>query len=90
MTDSTAQGDPQHACATRSDKLDQDGLIHVESDESEPEEDSSSDASTCDRHEPNTAPGVDAPDLAAILATHDVTQVVSEDVNAPLVTIALE
>ena len=98
-----AQGDPQHVCATRSAKLDQDGLIHVESDESESDEDSSSagsegsatsaetvDSSTFDPHEPDAAPGVDAPDLAAILATHDVTQVVSEDVNAPLVTIALD
>ena len=48
------------------------------------------DSSNCDPHEPDAAPGVDAPDLAAILATHDVTQVVSEDVNAPLVTIALD
>ena len=31
-----------------------------------------------------------APDLAAILASPDVTQVVGDDVNAPLVTIALD
>ena len=41
-----ALGDLQHLCATRSAKLDQDGLIHVESDESEPEKDWS--LSTCD------------------------------------------
>ena len=95
-----AQGD---VCATRSAKLDQDGLIHVQSDESEPEEDSSSeasetsaasaetvDSSNCDPHEPEAAPGVAAPDLAAILASPDITQVVSGDVNAPLVTIAID
>ena len=64
------QGDPQHLRATRSAKLDQDGLIHVESDESEPEEDSFSvaseesgssaetvDSSICGLHEPDAAPG---------------------------------
>ena len=75
----------------------------MQSDESEPEEDSSSeasvlcaasaetvDSSNCDPHEPEAAAGVAAPDLAAILASPDITQVVSGDVNAPLVTIAID
>ena len=48
------------------------------------------DSSNCDLREPDAAQGVDASDLAAILAAHDVTQVVRADVNAPLVTITLD
>ena len=74
----------------------------MQSDESEPKDSSSEaseasstsaktvESSNCDPHKPDAAPGVVASDVAAILATHDVTQVVSEDVNAPLVTIALD
>ena len=40
--------------------------------------------------EPDAAPVVVAPDLAAVLASPDVTQVVLDDIHAPLVTIALD
>ena len=63
----------------------------MQSDESEPEDSSSEaskgtsaetvESSNCDLHEPDTAPGVVASDLAAILATHDVIQVVTIPLN---------
>ena len=100
-----AQADSRQTPASGLGKLDQDGLIHVESDDSEPD-DSFSEAceasgasaesaesvepSNCDPHAPDDAPGVVAPDLAAVMAAHDFTQVVSDDINAPLVTIALD
>ena len=66
----SAQGDPQHASSTMSDKIDQDGSIHVQSDESEPDGTSSEaseasgtsaktvDSSNCDPHKPEAAPGL--------------------------------
>ena len=74
----------------------------MQSDESEPDNSSSEaskasststetvDSSNCDPYDREAASGVVASDLAAILASHDVIQVVSDDVNAPLVTIALD
>ena len=46
------------------------------------------DSSNWDPHEPEAVSGVAA--SAAVLASHDITQVVSDDVNAPLVTIAID
>ena len=75
----------------------------MQSHESEPKEDFSSeafkisavsaetvDSSNCDPHELETAPGVAASDLAVILVSPDITQVVSGNVNASLVTIAID
>ena len=44
-------------------------------------------SSNCD---PDVAPMVVASDLAAVLASPDVIQVVLDDIHAPLVTIALD
>ena len=85
--------------AQGADKIDQDGPIHVQSDESELDGTSSEASATsvetvgssnCDSQGPDAAPVVVAPDLAAVLASPDVIQVVLDDIHAPLVTIALD
>ena len=72
------------------DQVDQDAPIHIHSDGSEPD-DTASETSmetvgsgNCDPQEPDAAPLLGAPDLAAVLATADVTQVLLADMAAPL------
>ena len=94
-----AQGDSQYAPAPVSGKADQDELIHVQSDGSERDGTSSVDtdssaetvgSSDCDPQEPEAAPVVVAPGVAAVLASPHVAQVVLDDLHAPLVTIKLD
>ena len=85
--------------AQGADKIDQDGTIHVQSDESELDATSSEASATsvdtvassnCDLQERDGAPVVVASDLAAVLGSPDVIQVVLDDIHAPLITIALD
>ena len=46
--------------------------------------------SNCDPQSPDEVPVIAAPDLAAVFAAQDVTDVLLADLNAPLVTISLE
>ena len=47
-------------------------------------------SSNCDPQSPEEVPVIAAPDLAAVLAAQNVTDVLLADLNAPLVTISLE
>ena len=47
-------------------------------------------SSNCDPQSPDEVPVIAAPDLAAVFAAQDVTDVLLADLNAPLVTISLE
>ena len=47
-------------------------------------------SSTCDPQSPDEIPVISPPDLAAVLAAQDVTDVLLAEVTAPLVTISIE
>ena len=47
-------------------------------------------SSNCDSQLPEEAPVIAAPDLAAVLAAQNITDVLVADLNAPLVTVSLE
>ena len=47
-------------------------------------------SSNCDPQSPDEVPVIAPPDLAAVLAAQDVTDVLLADLTAPLVTISLE
>ena len=47
-------------------------------------------SSNCDPQSPDKVPVISPPDLAAVLAARDVTDVLFADLTAPLVTISLE
>ena len=48
------------------------------------------DSSCCDPQSPDDVPVISPPDLAAVLAAQDVTDVLLPEVTAPLVTISIE
>ena len=47
-------------------------------------------SSNCDPQSPDEVPVISPPDLAAVLAAQDVTDVLLSEVTAPLVTISIE
>ena len=47
-------------------------------------------SSNCDPQSPDDVPLISPPDLAAVLAAQDVTDVLLPEVTAPLVTISIE
>ena len=47
-------------------------------------------SSNCDPQSPDEIPVISPPDLAAVLAAQDVTDVLLAEVTAPLVTISIE
>ena len=47
-------------------------------------------SSSCDPQSPDDVPVISPPDLAAVLAAQDVTDVLLSEVTAPLVTISIE
>ena len=47
-------------------------------------------SSNCDPQSPDDVPVISPPDLAAVLAVQDVTDVLLPEVTAPLVTISIE
>ena len=48
------------------------------------------DSSCCDPQSPDDVPVISLPDLAAVLAAQNVTDVLLPEVTAPLVTISIE